>query len=63
MPALDPDVIALVWALVLSLYFWLFMLAVGVSQATAFIIAALSALGIFFFVRLRGADAPRRDEA
>jgi hypothetical protein len=59
-PALDPDVTALIWALVLALYFWLLMVATGVTQGTAFILAALAALGIFFFVRLCGADAPPR---
>ena len=37
---------------------WIGMLAVGVSNATAFIISLVSAGAIFLFVRLRGEDRP-----
>jgi hypothetical protein len=56
MPAMDQGVKAFLWALFFFLYLWLGMLAVGVSQATAFILAALAALLIFLFVRICGED-------
>jgi hypothetical protein len=36
------------------------MLGVGVSKATAFIVAAVAACVIFLVVRLYGEDEPRR---
>jgi hypothetical protein len=54
LPAIDPGVKAFVWALVLSLYAWLFMLGVGVSQGTALVVS-LVAFGVFFLcVRVYG---------
>jgi hypothetical protein len=45
---------------VLGVLLWAFMLAVGVSKPTAFIVAALAACAIFWYVRLYGEDEPRR---
>ena len=59
-PSIDHRVISFVWALVLGILLWAFMLAVGVSKPTAFIIAALAAGGIFLYVRLYGEDELRR---
>ena len=59
-PSIDHGVISFVWALVLGILLWAFMLAVGVSKPTAFIIAALAAAGIFLYVRLYGEDELRR---
>jgi len=54
LPAIDPGVKAFVWALALSLYAWLFMLGVGVSQGTALVVA-LVAFGVFFLcIRVYG---------
>jgi hypothetical protein len=58
LPAFDHGVVSFVWAVVLGGYLWIFLLAVGVNGAVAFVLAALCAFGIFFFVRLRGADTP-----
>jgi hypothetical protein len=60
MPSFDRGVTAFVWAVGLSLYVWIGMLAVGVSQPTAIVVALLCLFGIFLFVRLRGGDEPVR---
>jgi uncharacterized membrane protein SpoIIM required for sporulation len=59
-PSIDHGVISFVWALVLAPLLWAFMLGVGVSKPTAFIIAAVAGCGIFLYVRLYGEDEPRR---
>lgn len=56
MPSIDQGVQAFLWAVVFFLILWLGMLAVGVSQATAFILSLVAAGAIFLFVRLRGGD-------
>jgi len=55
-PSIDAGVRAFLWALVLALYIWLFMLGVGVDQGTTLIIALLSFGGIFLLVRHHGGD-------
>jgi hypothetical protein len=60
LPAWDRGVTSFLWGFSLGLYLWLGMLAVGVSGATAFIIAAVSGAAIFLVVRLYGGDEPRR---
>jgi hypothetical protein len=55
-PSIDPGVTSFLWAFGLSLYLWLFMLAVDVDGATAAILAGLSFFGIFLFVRLFGEE-------
>ena len=59
-PSIDHGVISFVWAFGLGLYLWLGMLAIGVSGATAFVLAAVAACAIFLFVRIYGEDDPRR---
>ena len=51
-----PGVKAFLWALFCFVYLWLGMLAVGVSDGTAFIGSALAGVLIFLFVRLFGQD-------
>jgi hypothetical protein len=58
-PSIDHGVISFVWALLLAVLLWLFMIAVGVSKPTAFIIAAVAGCAIFLYVRLYGEDEPR----
>jgi len=58
LPAFDHGVVSFVWAVVLGGYIWIGLLAVGVNGAVAFLIAALSAFGIFWFVYLYGEDRP-----
>lgn len=56
MPAIDQGVKAFLWALFFFLYLWIGMLAVAVSQGTAFILAGVAGVIIFLFVRVRGED-------
>jgi hypothetical protein len=56
LPAIEPGVRAFIWALVCSLYLWLFMLGVGVGQGTSLVLS-LVAFGAFFLcIRLYGED-------
>lgn len=59
MPSIDQGVQAFAWAAFFFLLLWIGMLAVGVSNATAFILSLVSAGAIFLFVRLRGETPPR----
>ena len=59
-PSVDHGVVSFVWALVLAILFWAFLLAVGMSKPTAFIVAVVSGCVIFLYVRVRGEDEPRR---
>jgi heme O synthase-like polyprenyltransferase len=59
-PSVDHGIVSFIWAFVLGLLLWLFMLGIGISKATSFIVAALVAFGIFLYVRLYGEDEPRR---
>ncbi len=59
-PSIDHGVQSFLWALGLALFVWLGLLAVGVSGATAFILAAVSGGAIFLFVRVFGEEEPRR---
>ncbi len=55
-PSIDHGVVSFVWALGLALFIWLGAMAVGVSAATAVIVAALAGGAIFLYVRLYGED-------
>ena len=57
-PSIDQGVQAGCWAVFFFLLLWVGMLAVGVSGATAFILALVSAGAIFLFVRVRGEERP-----
>jgi hypothetical protein len=57
-PSIDPGVTSFIWAVVLGLYVWGGLLAVGVDTGTALMLALLSFGAIFVFVRLRGGDEP-----
>jgi len=59
-PAISPGVSAFLWSLVLGAYVWIGLLAIGVGNGSAFIFGLVSAVLIFFFVRLCGADTLRR---
>ena len=58
-PSIDHGVISFVWAFVLGVLLWAFMLSVGISKPTSFIVAAVAACAIFLYVRLYGEDEPR----
>lgn len=60
-PAIDQGVAAFLWAVGLGLYIWLFLIyGAGTSGGTAFIFALLSAVAIFFLVRILGEEELRR---
>lgn len=60
MPSIDHGLQSFWWAFFFFLILWFGMLAVGVSGATAFILALVSGGAIFLFVRLNGEDVPGR---
>jgi uncharacterized membrane protein len=62
-PSIDHGVQSFIWAVVFFLFLWFGMLAVGVSSATAFILAIVLAIGIFLFVRIFGEEELARPEA
>jgi hypothetical protein len=57
-PSIDPGVMAFIWALLLAVYIYFGLLAVGASGAFSIVVALLSFAAIWFFVRLRGEDPP-----
>jgi hypothetical protein len=59
-PSIDPGVTSFIWALVLGLYVWAGLLAIGISQGTALVFGLLSFGAIFLFVRLQGGNDPVR---
>ena len=54
LPAIEPGVKAFVWALLLSLYIWGFMLAVGVDKGTSTVLGLIAFVAIFLCVRVYG---------
>ena len=62
-PSFDHGVVSFLWALLFGLILYFGMKAVSISAATSFIVAAVAAVGIFFFVRVFGGDAPPKREA
>ena len=55
LPAIEPGVKAFVWALLLSLYLWGFLiLAVGVEKGTSTVLGLIAFAAIFLFVRVYG---------
>ncbi|TMJ95740.1 MAG: hypothetical protein E6G67_06165 [Actinobacteria bacterium] len=58
-PAFSHGTVSFLWGLGLGAYIWLGLLAVGVSNGTAFLFGAISAGLIFFAVRLLGDDVSR----
>lgn len=59
-PSIDQGVQAFLWALGLGLFIWLGLLAIGVSGATSFILAAVGGGLIFLYVRIFGEEDLRR---
>ncbi|MGZ4384992.1 MAG: hypothetical protein ACXVY3_10375 [Gaiellaceae bacterium] len=58
-PSVDHGVTSFIWAFVLALLLWAFLLAIGISKPTSFIVAVIAGCVIFFYVRVRGEDEPR----
>ena len=59
-PSFDHGVISFLWGLGLGLLIWLGLLGIGISGATAFIMAALAGAGIFLYVRIYGEEELKR---
>jgi hypothetical protein len=59
-PSFDHGFISFLWGLGLGFLIWLGLLAVGVSGATSFIMAALAGAGIFLYVRIYGEEELKR---
>jgi hypothetical protein len=59
-PSIDPGVTSFIWALVLGLFIWAGLLAIGISKGTALVIGLLSFGAIFLIIRLQGGDDPVR---
>ena len=57
-PSIDPGVMAFVWALLLALYVYFGLKAIGATGATSIVLALLAFAAIWLFVRLRGEDRP-----
>jgi purine-cytosine permease-like protein len=57
-PSIDPGVMAFIWALLLALYVYFGLKAIGATSATSIFVALLAFAGIWLFVRLRGEDRP-----
>ena len=53
-PAFDHGVVSFLWALGLGLFVWFGLRAVDVGNATAFVVACVSAFAIFFVILLLG---------
>ena len=60
LPSIDHGVVSFIWALVFGAFIWLGLLAIGVSGATAFVVACVAAFVIFLYVRVYGDEVPRR---
>lgn len=58
-PSIDRGITSFLWALGLGLFIWLGLLAIGISQGTALIVALLSFGAIFVLVRVHGEDTPK----
>jgi hypothetical protein len=59
-PAFSPGFTSFLWGVALGAFIWIGLLAVGVGGGTAFLFGILSAVLIFFYVRLFGEDQLRR---
>ena len=57
-PSIDPGVMAFIWALLLALFVYFGLKAVGASGAFSIVLALLAFAAIWLFVRLRGEDRP-----
>jgi len=59
-PSIDHGITSFIWAFILGLLLWAFLLGIGIPHGTAFIVAVVAMCAIFLFVRLYGADEPRK---
>ena len=59
-PSIDRGVSSFLWAAGFGLFIWLGLVAIGISQALAVILAGLSFGAIFLFVRILGDEELRQ---
>lgn len=59
-PDIDQGVQSFLWAIVLGFLIWLFLMGLGSSMAFSTLIGGLSAVAIFFIVRIFGEEAPSK---
>ena len=59
-PSIDPGVMAFIWAVLLGIYVYFGLVAIGEPGAIAVVLATLSFAGIWFLVRLCGEDETGR---
>ena len=57
-PSIDPGVMAFIWALLLAVFIFFGLKAIGSTGATAIILSLVGFAAIWLFVRLRGEDEP-----
>src|SRR5581483_10328959 len=62
-PSIDPGVMAFIWALLLAVFIYFGLLAIGAKGAFAIVISLLAFAAIWLFVRLRGEDRSRAERA
>lgn len=53
-PSVAPGVSAFLWALAFAVAVWLFLLGIGVSQAMAVLLGALTLAASFLYIRKAG---------
>ena len=58
-PSFDHGVISFVWAAFFTLFIWVGLLSVGVTQATAVLLAVVAGFLIFLYVRVYGEEEIR----
>jgi hypothetical protein len=58
LPALDHEIVSLIWAVVLGAFIYFGSVSVGIHSGTAFVVSGVSAFFIFLFVRYFGEDVP-----
>jgi hypothetical protein len=59
-PAFSPGFQSFLWGVILGVYVWIGLLAIGIGSGSAFLFGVVAAVLIFFFVRLCGEDRLRR---
>ena len=59
-PSKDHGVVSFIWAVVIAVLIWAFLMAIGFTKADSFIISAVAACAVFWYVRVYGEDEPRR---
>ena len=59
-PSIDQGISAFIWALVLAVFVYFGLIAIGMTGATAIVLALVSFAGIWLVVRVRGEDVPPR---